>query len=220
MSHAEDIDRPVDGTPYATMLSPRWPGQRNGVLGSLHRVADAFRLLPTEQEAKGRWNTLEWSKKRTGWLFLPSMNITHERLTLLTSLWLDLLVMRLFEEAAGHEERKLRPVWWVLDEVALLQKLPKLHDAFTRNRKTHNPVVLGVRARSQMQKHYGFDAEMMLSQPGPKIFLRTIEPESAKWISTSQPSGARREPTRSEQELSPGQELEHAEKPTKRRFFE
>jgi type IV secretory pathway TraG/TraD family ATPase VirD4 len=74
--------------------------------------------------------------------------------------------MRLFEEAAGHEERKLRPVWSVLDEVALLQKLPKLHDALTRNRKTHNPVVLGVRARSQMQKHYGFDAEMMLSQPG------------------------------------------------------
>ena len=53
-------------------------------------------LLPTEKEANGRWNTLEWSKKRTGWLFLPSTNTTPERLMPLTSLWLDLLVMRLF----------------------------------------------------------------------------------------------------------------------------
>lgn len=183
MSHAEDIERLVDGTPYAAMISPRSLGQRNGVLGLLNRVADAFRLLPMEKEAKGRWNSLEWSKKRTGWLFLPGMKVTHERHMPLTSLWLDLLVMRLFEEEVGHEEVKLRPVWFVLDEVALLQKLPKLHDAITRNRRTNNPVLLGFQGRNELQKHYGFDSEAMFSQPGTKIFLRTSEPESAKWIS-------------------------------------
>ncbi len=81
------------------------------------------------------------------------------------------------------EERKLRRVWFILDEVALLQKLPKLHDAVTRNRKTNNPIVLGFQGRSQLQKHYGLDAEVMFSQPGTKIFLRTSEPDSAKWIS-------------------------------------
>ena len=65
----------------------------------------------------------------------------------------------------------------------LLQKLPKLHDAVTRNRKTNNPIVLGFQGRSQLRKHYGIDAEVMFSQPATKIFLRTSEPESAKWIS-------------------------------------
>jgi hypothetical protein len=183
MSHAEDIDRLVDGTPNAAMLSPRSPGHRNGVLGTLNRVADAFSLLPTEKEAKARWNTLEWSKKRTGWLFLPSTNITRERLMPLTSLWLDLLVMRSLEEATGNEEGELGPVWFVLDKVAALQKLPKLHDAITRDRKTNNPVVLGFQGRNELQKQCAFDSEMMFSRASTKIFLRTSEPESAKWIS-------------------------------------
>jgi len=183
MSHPEEIDRLVAGTPYTAMINPQSPNQRNGVLGSLNRVADALSLLPTEKEANGRWNTVEWSKTRKGWLFFPSTNMTRERLMPLISLWFDLLVMRTQDEGAEDEEGKLRPVWFILDEVALLQKLPKLHDAITRNRKTNNPVVLGFQGRSQLQKHYGLDAEVMFSQPGTKIFLRTSEPESAKWIS-------------------------------------
>ncbi len=183
MSHTKEIDRLVAGTPYAAMINPESPDQRNGVLGSLNRVADALSLLPAEKEAHGRWNTLEWSKTRKGWLFFPSTNMTRDRLMPLVSLWFDLLVMRTQDESAEDEEGKLPRVWFILDELAVLQKLPKLHDAITRNRKTNNPVVLGFQGRSQLQKHYGLDAEVMFSQPGTKIFLRTSEPESAKWIS-------------------------------------
>jgi type IV secretory pathway TraG/TraD family ATPase VirD4 len=183
MSHPVEIDRLVAGTPYATMINPQSPDQRNGVLGSLNRVADALSLLPAENEANGCWNTVEWSKTRTRWLFFPSTNMTRDRLMPLVSLWFDLLVMRTQDEGVEDEERKLRRVWFILDEVALLQKLPKLHDAVTRNRKTNNPIVLGFQGRSQLQRHYGLDAEVMFSQPGTKIFLRTSEPDSAKWIS-------------------------------------
>src|SRR6266571_2671384 len=183
MSHPVEIDRLVAGTPYATMINPQSPDQRNGVLGSLNRVADALSLLPAENEANGCWNTVEWSKTRTRWLFFPSTNMTRDRLMPLVSLWFDLLVMRTQDEGVEDEERKLRRVWFILDEVALLQKLPKLHDAVTRNRKTNNPIVLGFQGRSQLQKHYGLDAEVMFSQPGTKVFLRTSEPESAKWVS-------------------------------------
>ncbi|MGH9688027.1 MAG: type IV secretion system DNA-binding domain-containing protein [Candidatus Acidiferrales bacterium] len=183
MSHTEEIDRVVAGTPYAAMINRESPDQRNGVLGSLNRVADALSLLPDEKQAHGRWNTVEWSKTGRGWLFFPSTNMTRDRLMPLFSLLFDLLVMRTQDEAGEDEESRLRRVWFILDEVAALQKLPKLHDAITRNRKTNNPVVLGFQGRSQLQKHYGLDAEVMFSQPGTKIFLRTSEPESAKWIS-------------------------------------
>ena len=75
------------------------------------------------------------------------------------------------------------PVWFVIDELASLQRLPQLHTAITENRKSQNPVILGFQGRSQMEARYGQDAEAMLSQPATKIFLRTTEPRAAKWVS-------------------------------------
>jgi type IV secretory pathway TraG/TraD family ATPase VirD4 len=71
----------------------------------------------------------------------------------------------------------------VLDELASLNKLPQLHTVVTESRKSGNPVVLGFQGRSQLEKRYGKDAEVILSQPATKIFLKTSEPHSAKWVS-------------------------------------
>lgn len=114
-----------------------------------------------------------------GWLILTSTPETRTRLVPLTSLWLDMLVLRLMNR--GQPGR--RPVWFVLDELASLQRLPQLHTAVTENRKSNNPVVLGFQGRSQLETRYGHDAEAMLSQPATKVFLRTSEPHAAKWIS-------------------------------------
>jgi type IV secretory pathway TraG/TraD family ATPase VirD4 len=43
--------------------------------------------------------------------------------------------------------------------------------------------VLGFQGRSQLEKRYGKDAEVILSQPATKIFLKTSEPHPAKWVS-------------------------------------
>jgi hypothetical protein len=94
-------------------------------------------------------------------------------------LWLDLLVLRLMNQG----QPRPHPTWFVLDELASLQRLPQLHTAITENRKSNNPVVLGFQGRSQLETRYGHDAEAMLSQPATKIFLRTSEPRAAKWIS-------------------------------------
>ncbi len=161
------------------MIDRDSPPQRNGVLGSLSMVADAMKLLPSEAETKGRWSTLEWSKERRGWLFLTSTPDTRKRLAPLISLWLDILVLRLMNQGRMSP----RPVWFILDELATLQRLPQLHTAITENRKSNNPVVLGFQGRSQLEVRYGHEAEAMMSQPSTKIFLCTSEPHAAKWIS-------------------------------------
>ena len=81
------------------------------------------------------------------------------------------------------EDYTAKPVWFVLDELASLNKLPQLHTAVTENRKYGNPVVMGFQGRSQLEKRYGQDAEAMLSQPATKLFFKTSEPRAAKWIS-------------------------------------
>ena len=179
MCHEREIDQRVKGTQYAAMIDNQAPAQRSGILASLNMVADSLKLLPSESEANGRWSAAEWSKHRKGWLFLTSTSETRERLLPLTSLWLDTLVLRLMNQG----QTSSRKVWFVLDELATLQRLPQLHTAVTENRKSNNPVILGFQGRSQLETRYGHEAEAMLSQPATKIFLRTSEAHAAKWIS-------------------------------------
>jgi type IV secretory pathway TraG/TraD family ATPase VirD4 len=175
----EELDRRVHDTPYASIIDRQAPAQRSGVLAALNMVADTLTLLPRESETTHRWSAVAWARERRGWLFLTSTPETRTRLVPLTSLWLDMLVLRLMNRGQPGPQ----PVWFVLDELASLQRLPQLHTAVTENRKSNNPVVLGFQGRSQLESRYGHDAEAMLSQPATKIFLRTSEPRAAKWIS-------------------------------------
>src|SRR5208337_3408340 len=90
-----------------------------------------------------------------------------------------MLVLRLLSAPTPEQ----RPVWFVLDELASLQKLPQLHTAITENRKSRNPIVLGFQGKAQLEVIYGHLAEVMLSQLATKIFLKTTEPNAAEWVS-------------------------------------
>jgi len=111
--------------------------------------------------------------------FITSQPAEREALRPLHSLWIDMLVLRLLSEPKPGQ----RPVWFVLDELASLQKLPQLHTAITENRKSRNPIILGFQGKAQLEVIYGHLAEVMLSQPATKIFLKTTEPNAAEWVS-------------------------------------
>lgn len=179
MSHEDELDRLLKGTELEAFVYRGAGPQRGGVLGALNMVADSLKLLPRESDTKHRWTTEEWARQKTGWLFLTSTPRFRERLLPLTSLWLDTLVLRLMNQG----DPAMRHAWFVLDELASLQRLPQLHTALTENRKSGNPVVIGFQGRSQLEVRYGHEAESMLSQPATKIFLHTSEPRAAKWIS-------------------------------------
>jgi hypothetical protein len=153
--------------------------QRAGVLASLGLVAKSFRLLPDRKHAKTEWNARTWAKERRGWVFITSRPLERETLRPLHSLWIDLLVMRLLSAPQPGQ----RQIWFVIDELASLQKLPQLHTAITENRKSKNPLVLGFQGKAQLEVLYGHLAEVMLSQPATKIFMKTAEPKAAEWIS-------------------------------------
>jgi hypothetical protein len=181
MADPDQMARMVKGTPLAALIDPAAPAQRAGVLSSLNMVADSLELLPEWSEAQGKtFSTAEWYTERKRWVFLTSSPGYREKILPLHSVWLDLFILRMM----GYcEDPKVKPVWFVIDELASLNKLPQLHTAVTENRKYGNPVVLGFQGRSQMEKRYGQDAEAMLSQPATKVFFKTSEPRAAKWIS-------------------------------------
>ena len=181
MANPDEIDRRVQNTEMAMMLAKGAQQQRNGVLASLGLIADSLRMLPRKETAHSRWSATEWAEERKGWIFLTSKPSEREALRPLHSLWIDLLVLRLLNEPKESQH----PVWFVLDELASLQRLPQLHTAITENRKSKNPLVLGFQGKAQLEMIYGHLAEVMLSQPTTKIFLRTTEPKAAEWVSNA-----------------------------------
>ena len=181
LSNPDEIDKRVFGTEMQAMIAKGAQQQRNGVLASLGLVADSLRMLPTKEQAKTTWSATEWAETRKGWIFITSSATEREALRPLHSLWIDLLVLRLLTAPQGTQ----KPVWFVLDELASLQRLPQLHTAITENRKSQNPLVLGFQGKAQLEVIYGHLAEVMLSQPATKIFLKTTEPKAAEWVSNS-----------------------------------
>jgi hypothetical protein len=180
MSDPDQIASRVKGTPLAALIDPTAPAQRAGVISSLNMVADSLELLPEYRDNGNTFSTAEWRIQRKRWVFLTSNPGYREKILPLHSVWLDLFILRMMGDC---EDRYAKPVWFVIDELASLNKLPQLHTAVTENRKYGNPVVLGFQGRSQMEKRYGKDAEAMLSQPATKVFFKTSEPRAAKWIS-------------------------------------
>jgi len=168
------------GTVMAHYIDRRAGPQAAGVLSSLGLVARSLQLLPRRENTTAVWNATDWAKERKGWIFLTSSQLAHrEILRPLISLWIDVLVMRMLVIPQPGQKK----VWFVIDELASLQKLPQLHTAITESRKSQNPLVLGFQGKAQLEDIYGKLAEVMLSQPATKIFLKTTEPKAADWIS-------------------------------------
>jgi type IV secretory pathway TraG/TraD family ATPase VirD4 len=179
MSDPQEIDRRLKGTEHAHLIDAKAEHQRAGVLGSLGLVADSLRLLPKKGEGNGEWSATEWAETRQGWIFITSLPAEREALRPLQSLWIDLLVLRLLNEPREGQKR----AWFVIDELASLQKLPQLHTAITESRKSRNPVILGFQGKAQLEYLYGHLAEVMLSQPATSIWLKTKEPSAGEWVS-------------------------------------
>jgi hypothetical protein len=180
MSDPAEIDRRVAGTENNNYIDRTAGNQRVGVLASLSKVAKSLRLLPTIEQTDGaEWSATSWAETRQGWVFITSVPVAREALRPLQSVWIDMLVLRLLNEPKPGQKR----VWFVLDELASLQRLPQLATALTENRKSNNPIILGFQGKAQLEVIYGHMAEVMLSQPSTSIFLKTKEPQAGDWIS-------------------------------------
>ena len=179
MANSDTLGKLVAGTEMSFYIDRKAGPQRAGVLASLGLVAKCFRLLPEKDQTDRDMECPDWAKERKGWIFITSRPPERETLRPLHSLWIDLLVMRLLTAPQPGQ----KPVWFVIDELASLQKLPQLHTAITENRKSKNPLVLGFQGKAQLEVIYGHLAEVMLSQPATKIFMKTAEPKAAEWIS-------------------------------------
>jgi len=174
------IDKVVAGSKYAALIDPKSPAQRSGVLSELTKLAQVLQWLPEEQDTKSRWSAARWTAEPRGWLFLTSRADQSNALQTLYAIWIELLITRCLAK------RFSKRMWFIIDELPVLRYIPNLQKLITLGRECNVPLIIGLQGRAQLDERYGPNgAEVILSQPVTKVFLRTSEPKAAKWISDS-----------------------------------
>jgi len=165
------------GTPAASIISPESARMSNSVRMMLSTYLDGLRLLPSEGRA---FSITEWIERdeEDATLFLSSRADMHETLKPLLTVWMDTAVRALMSQPRQHGYR----IWFILDEVAALQKLPSIMDGLARGRQFGAAFVLGIQAQSQLRNIYGQDGAQSLSSVcQTKLILAAADADTAKW---------------------------------------
>lgn len=114
------------------------------------------------------------------WLFLSCLPDQRETLLPLLSAWLDTAINALMTLSPNPERR----LWFIIDELPALQKLPSLETAMAEGRKYGGCVLAGVQSFPQLYHAYGHNqAQSILDQFNTKIFFRNTDPTVTAWIS-------------------------------------
>jgi type IV conjugative transfer system coupling protein TraD len=126
----------------------------------------------------------DWVKdeSKDSWLFITSRADVHKSLRPLISMWVGLTVQAAMSLSPNRERR----VWFVLDELPTLQKLPSLDLLLAGARKYGACAVLGVQTVAQVRDTNGRDAAAaILSHPATRLTLRVGDGETAQYLSQS-----------------------------------
>lgn len=118
--------------------------------------------------------------KKQGWLFLTPRADQRQTLVPLISAWVDIAINSLMVLAPDRKRR----LWFIMDELASLQKLPRLQMGLAEARKYGGCILAGFQSKPQLEEIYGRNAaESMLDLFNTKLFFRCTEPSTQQWIS-------------------------------------
>ena len=175
------IDCCVHGTEHAHLIDPGAKAQRAGVLATLSEVGESLRLLPTYQQAQERAFTFhQWAQHRNRRIFITSTQTTREALRRLQAAQFNILFGKLLSRTPLKPNRRC---WVFIDEAHSLKRLPVLETALVEGRKHGVKPIIGTQNRAQIRQHYQEAGATIIAASHTKIFLRTNEVESARWVS-------------------------------------
>lgn len=113
------------------------------------------------------------------WLFLTSSPSQRNRLQSFHSMLFDLILSHVMELGADPNRR----LWFIIDELPALKRLPSLPTALSEFRKYGGCIMAGVQSVNQLYKIYGqYEGLTMLDQFNTKFIFRTEENNFANYI--------------------------------------
>ena len=166
-------------TEAATFADKQGERTTMSIRSNLARHLVPFKYVLDTQDG---FSIRQWIAKedQTGWLFLTARNDQRAALKPLLTAWMDTA----FNAVTTLTPDPDRRVWFIVDELPGLYKIPSLGLALAESRKYGGCLLTGVQNFSQLREIYGLDAtRAMLDQFNTQFFFRSGDPETTSWIS-------------------------------------
>jgi type IV conjugative transfer system coupling protein TraD len=123
---------------------------------------------------------LDNAENTEGWLFLSCSADQRATLKPLLSVWMDIAINGLLSLIPDSKRR----VWFVIDELAALNKLSSLQTVLAESRKYGGCALIGTQSVPQIQDLYGsYGSSSIFDLFNTRIFFRTMDYNTASWIS-------------------------------------
>ena len=151
----------------------------NSIRSVLSSQIEGLRQLEATSQPFSLRNWVQ-NEKKNGWLFITARADQRQTLTPLISAWMDITINALMILSENQQRR----LWFVIDELAALQRLPRLQAGLAEGRKYGGCLLVGFQSKPQLEEIYGrHGTEAMLDLFNTKIFFRCTEPSTQAWIS-------------------------------------
>lgn len=129
----------------------------------------------------GSFSIKDWVNNGTGWLFITAPPSQREALRPLISAWIDIAIQGLKERSPEVMNSNL---WFILDELPALQKIPSLTSGLAEGRKYGGCFVAGLQNIHQLEEIYGHSgAFSLLDQFNTRLFFKVGDAKTAEYAS-------------------------------------
>ena len=170
----------VQNSPAESLVSEKNEKTALSIKATLSTYCKALMYLKDESSSLfsiGRWICDE---EQDSWLFIASDAQKVEALKPLISVWLDVAA----KAVLSLEPSSTRRLWFMMDELPSLHRLPSFMNTLARGRKYGSCFVAAIQDIHQLKSIYGRDeAETLTALFNTNICYRTKCPDSAHWMS-------------------------------------
>ncbi len=179
-----DFSKFFQNTDAATYTHPEGEKMTLSIRATLANHVQGFKYLKPTHEGTSQesFSIRQWitQGRPNQWLFLSARPDQRETLLPLITGWLDTAINALMTLSSDYNRR----LWFIIDELPSLQKLPSLETAMAESRKYGGCVLAGVQSFPQLSTIYGQNqAQSILDLFNTKIFFRNTDPNTTAWIS-------------------------------------
>ncbi len=180
-SEGKEFEAFFKGTEAANFAHDTNERTTQSIRSVLSSHIEGLRQLENPQEP-GSFSLRSWvmNEKQKGYIFITARSDQRQTLKPLISAWVDMAINALMVLPENYTRR----LWFIIDELAALQKLPSLQMGLAEGRKYGGCFLVGFQSKPQLEEIYGRQAaESMLDLFNTKVFFRCTEPSTQQWIS-------------------------------------
>ena len=182
----DELKNYVQGTEAASLTSDKIEKTAISIRSILTTYVKSLRFLRgIEEGGKSVFSMRRWVQEtakgeKNNWLFITSDGKQHAAVKPLISMWIAMASIELL----GLKEDYDRRIFFVLDELPSLHRLPSLPTTIAEARKFGGCFIIGMQSLAQMKQVYGqSDAAAIFDLLNTRFYYRSPSAEMAQLVS-------------------------------------